>query len=191
MQKARPLSIPSSSALLGASLIELLVAITVLAALSSLAIPSFASIARQYRVNAVTEEFMASVQLARVEAMRLGQAIVLRRDTGCGATLTSTADWRCGWRVFADLNGNHLREASETELQSVVLPPGIDLQAQGAGSPQYMTIDRYGQVNVRGQRFAVFPTGMTAMQGQLICFSTGTRLRTLRNAKDCDGPSAS
>lgn len=191
MQKARPRLPANSHAPLGTSLIELLVVIAVLAVLSSLAIPSFASIARQYRVNAVTEAFMASVQLARVDAMRLGQDIVLRRDTGCIATLPTTADWRCGWRVFADLNGSHEREAAEAELQSVALPPGVYLQAQGAGSPQYLTINRYGQINVRGQRFAVFPAGMTAMDGQLICFSTGTRLRTVRNAKDCDDQAAS
>lgn len=191
MQKARPLLIAGSRVPLGITLIELLVAIAILAFLSSLALPSFASIARQYRVNAVTEEFLASVQLARVDAMRLGQDIVLRRDTGCATTLPTTADWRCGWRVFADLNGNHQRDASEVELQSVALPPGVELRAQGAGSPQYMTINRYGQVNVRGQRFAVFPTGMTEMDGTLICFSTGTRLRTVTNAKDCDDQPAS
>jgi len=191
MQKARPLLLTGSRAPLGITLIELLVAIAVLAVLSSLAIPSFASITRQYRVNAVTEEFLASVQLARVDAMRLGQNIVLRRETGCATPLTTTADWRCGWRVFADLNGNSQREASEAELQVVTLPPGVDLLARGAGSPQYLTINRYGQVNVRGQRFAVFPTGMTDEDGQLICFSTGTRLRTIRNAKDCDDQPAS
>lgn len=192
MQKARPL-IPIARPLAsqGTSLIELLVAIGVLAVLSSLAIPSFASIARQYRVNAAVEAFMASVQLARVDAMRLGHNMVLRRDTGCAATLPSKADWRCGWRVFADLNGNHQPDAAETVFQSVALPPGVDFRAQGAGSPQYLTINRYGQVHVRGQRFAVFPAGLTAMDGQLICFSTGTRLRTIRNAKDCDDQPAS
>jgi type IV fimbrial biogenesis protein FimT len=191
MQKARPRLLANSHAPLGTSLIELLVAIAVLAVLSALAIPSFASLARQYRVNAVTEAFMESVQLARVDAMRLGQDIVLRRNTGCTASLPTTADWLCGWRVFADLNGNHQPDAAEAQLQAVDLPPGVYLQSQGGGSPQYMTIDRYGQVTTLGQRFAVFPAGMTAMDGQLICFSTGTRLRTVRNAKDCDDQPAS
>lgn len=185
MQKARHLFIVGSNRPLGVSLIELLVVIAVVAVLASIAIPSFAGIARQYRVNAAAEEFMASVQLARVDAMRLGQDIVIRRQTSCDAALPTTADWHCGWRVFADLNGNHLPDAAEAELQSVALPVGVYLQAKGAGSPQYMTINRYGQVTVKGQRFAVFPAGMDEMSGQLICFSTGTRLRTVKGAKAC------
>lgn len=185
MQKARHLFIAGPNGPLGVSLIELLVALAVLAVLASLAIPSFAGIARQYRVNAAADEFMASVQLARVDAMRLGQDVVIRRQTSCDVALSSTADWRCGWRVFADLNGNRLPDAAETDLQSVVLPTAVQLQAKGGGSPQYITINRYGQVTAKGQRFAVFPVGMDEMSGQLICFSTGTNLRTVKGAITC------
>lgn len=186
MQKARHLFLTGPSGSLGISLIELLVVIAVLAVLASLAIPSFAGIARQYRVNAVAEEFMASVQLARMDAMRLGQDILIRRQTSCDVALPTTADWHCGWRVFADLNGNQLLDATEAELQSVALPTGIQfIKAQGGGSPQYITINRYGQVTAKGQRFTVIPAGLDELSGQLICFSTGTRLRTVKGAKTC------
>lgn len=187
MQKARRSFISDSNTSQGFSLIELMVVVTVLAILASIAIPSFAGIARQYRVNAVAEEFMASVQLARVDAMRLGQDIVIQRQTSCGVALPTPSDWRCGWRVFADVNRNYLPDAAEVELQSVSLPTGVYLQAQGGGSPQYMAINRFGQVTAKGQRFAIFPAGMDEMNGQLICFSTGTRLRTVRGAKTCLG----
>lgn len=186
MQKARHSFIAVSDTSQGVSLIELMVVITVLAILASIAIPSFAGIARQYRVNAVAEEFMASVQLARVDAMRLGQVVLIQRQPSCGIALPTTADWHCGWRVWADLNGNQRPDAGETELQSVALPPGIHLvKAPGGGSPQYITINRHGQVTAKGLRFAIFPAGMDEMNGQLICFSTGTRLRTVRGAKTC------
>jgi type IV fimbrial biogenesis protein FimT len=186
MQKARRLFVSGPDGILGVSLIELLVVIAVLAILASIAIPSFAGISRQYRVNAAAEEFMASVQLARLDAIRLGQDMVIRRQTSCAVALPTTADWHCGWRVFADLNGNQLPDAGETELQSVALPTGIHLvKAQGGGSPQYITINRYGQVTAIGQRFSVFAANMTEQSGQLICFSTGTRLRTVNGAKTC------
>ncbi|WP_382158877.1 GspH/FimT family pseudopilin [Hydrogenophaga sp. ANAO-22] len=186
MQKARHLFIAGPNRPLGVSLIELLVVIAVLAVLASIAIPSFAGIARQYRVNAAVDEFMASVQLARVDAMRLGQDILIQRQTSCDVVLPTTADWDCGWRVFVDLNGNQLPDPAEAELQSVALPTGIRLvKAKGGGSPQYITINRYGQVTAIGQRFAAFPAGMDDLSGQLICFSTGTRLRTVKGAKTC------
>lgn len=191
MQKARHLFIASSNAPVGFSLIELLVVIAVLAILASVAIPSFAGIARQYRVNAVTEEFIASFQLARVDAVRLGQDIVFRRLAACDVALPATTDWHCGWHVFADGNGNHVQDAAEPDLQSIAVSPGVHFKKQGSGSPQYLTINRYGQLDTLGQRFAVFPTGMDEMVGQLICFSTGTRLRTVKSAKACGDQPAS
>lgn len=167
------------------SLIELVVALGVLAVLASLAIPAFASMARQYRLDTLTEEFLASVQLARVEAVRSGQDIVIRRHTDCDAALASTADWDCGWRVFVDTNANRLQDAGEADLQSIALPTGIRFRKEGLGSPQYLRIDRFGSTSPTGQRFAVFTADKTDSERRLVCFSNGTRLRTVRNATTC------
>lgn len=185
MQKARSLSISAPRRSFGFSLIELLVAVGVLAILASLTIPSFAGISRQYRMDAVTEEFMASVQLTRVKAMHLGQDFMILRDTACEVALSTTSDWGCGWRVFADLNGNRLLDGAEAVVQSIAMPPGIKFQKAGGGSPQYLHIDRFGRSSALGQRFEVFPQGMNVIDGRLICFSTGTRLRAVKHMEAC------
>jgi type IV fimbrial biogenesis protein FimT len=184
MQTARPLLPSGDHAPLGVSLIELLVVVALLAVLASIAIPSFAGAARQYRVNAITEEFMASVQLARVEAIRMGQDVLIQRDTTCEEPLPTKADWHCGWRVFADLNRNQQRDANEVELQSIAAPAGVHVRKGKSGSGEYLKIDRYGQ-SLRGQSFAFFPADRDVRNGLLICFSLGTRLRTLKNAESC------
>lgn len=185
MQKARSLPFRGQRRALGVSLIELLVAAGILAVLASLAIPSFAGISRQYRMDAVTEEFMASVQFTRVKAIHLGQDFVILRDTACAIVLSTTSDWGCGWRVFADLNDNRLLDGAETVVQSITMPPGIKFQKAGGGSPQYLHIDRFGRSSALGQRFEVYPQGMNVIDGQLICFSTGTRLRKVKHMEAC------
>ncbi len=169
----------------GVTLIEILAALALLAILTSIAVPSYTHVSRAYRLDAVTEEFMASVQFARVEAMRLGQNIMLQRHTACDVVLSSTADWSCGWQVFADTNGSQTLDGTETVLQSVAVPAGITFQKGPAGSPRYLHIDRFGRTTSFGQRFEVFPRTQKVVDGQVICFSTGTRLRTVKRVEGC------
>ncbi len=81
----------------GVTLIELLVAIAVLAMLLSLAVPSFRDAALSSSLNAIANNMYASVQLARSEAIKRNQVVTL-----CASSDGSTCDgeWREGWIVM-------------------------------------------------------------------------------------------
>jgi type IV fimbrial biogenesis protein FimT len=170
----------------GFTLVELVAALGLLAVVVAFAAPSFASMARRHRVDALKDHVIGTLHLARMEAIRLGQPVVLRRVQPC-PTASSNSDWRCGWRVFADVNGNQVFDDGETLLQAADMPPGMVLRKAGAVNVGVVAINRYGQVSQPGTRLEIYPAGdgFSALDGVLICFPAGSRIRTVKGAASC------
>src|SRR5690606_7896913 len=87
----------------GFTLLELMVVIAIAAILLALALPSFTSTLRSNRVATSTNELLATLSLARSEAVRntRGAGVCTSADGGaCGG------DWDSGWLVWGDSNGN-------------------------------------------------------------------------------------
>ena len=76
----------------GFSLVELLVAVSVVAILMAMAIPSFTTWIRNARVRAVAEALQSSIRLAQAEAQRRNQSVVLFRTNSKDCLTTATAD---------------------------------------------------------------------------------------------------
>ena len=81
----------------GFTLIELMVTLTVMAIVLSLAAPSFASLLASNRISSQTNELIGALNLARSEAVRRGQPVTL---------LASQSNYSKGWSVFPDANGD-------------------------------------------------------------------------------------
>lgn len=98
----------------GFTLIELMVTIAVLAVLLGLALPSFQGSLRSNRVATATNDMLASLALARSEAIRStrGGGVCASND---GATCGGT--WGDGWLVWADANGSGTLDGGETVLR--------------------------------------------------------------------------
>ena len=98
----------------GFTLIELMVVIALLALLLALGLPSFQGSLRSNRVSTATNEMIASLSLARSEAIRStrGSGVCSSADgTTCGGT------WSDGWLVWGDANGNGALDAGEDVLR--------------------------------------------------------------------------
>lgn len=80
----------------GVTLIELMIAIAVLAVLLGIGIPSFQETIRTNRVAAITNDLVAALQFARSEAVRRGENV-----TVCSSNDQSTCSgaWSNGWVV--------------------------------------------------------------------------------------------
>jgi type IV fimbrial biogenesis protein FimT len=88
---------------LGFSLIELMVTIAIVAILLALGLPSFEGSMRSNRVATTTNEMLASLALARSEAIRGSHKSVICASVD-GSTCGAGLDWNDGWIVAADFD---------------------------------------------------------------------------------------
>lgn len=96
----------------GFTLIELIVAITVLGILAAIGFPSMVGFINDTRASSSTNEFLGAVTLARSEAIKRGRLVTICRsvnaETGtpaCNAAVSGTRnadDWGVGWLVYVE-----------------------------------------------------------------------------------------
>jgi type IV fimbrial biogenesis protein FimT len=82
----------------GFTLLELMVTVAIAAILVTMAVPSFTQTIRSNRLTATNNMFLASLNLARSEA--------IKRNIVVSVSPTDGANWRNGWDVFTDVNNN-------------------------------------------------------------------------------------
>lgn len=76
---------------MGFSLVEMMVAVSIMAILASVAIPSFQSMIRNQRVKSASFELFASLMVARSEA--------IKRNTDVTITPVTAGSWQDGWQI--------------------------------------------------------------------------------------------
>jgi len=94
----------------GFTLVELMVAIALAAAIGLYAAPGFDQWHMRERVDARTRALLGALSFARTEATRLGVRVTLcraGRDGGCGRSgeRCDLPGWSCGWIVSGQFDG--------------------------------------------------------------------------------------
>ena len=158
--KTTPRKHPRQHASRGVTLVELIVCVSMLAVLVGLAVPSFSGLQSDWRRDSAIRDFMGDLQLARSTALRTSRAVVMCvTNNGVACDLgANTNDWRQGWMVFSDLEGDNARNNNEPLIVQRGPLMGLQLmQSDAARGP--IALRSNGMLNNGNATVWVLPNG--------------------------------
>lgn len=189
----------------GFTIIELMVVVTIVAIGAGLALPEFASFLRRNSVTGTANELLSAINRARAEASRTGSAGVGSAGvpyTVCASANSTVADvpatpvpactatppgdaWTAGAIVFADADGDGVRDAGEPMVLSLPPAPGrVEVTLSSAALPppaavrQFVLFAPNGKLHgdVTGMRFTVRHLGSSVPEeNRYVCVARGGR----------------
>lgn len=163
----------------GFGLAELLAVLAISAILLMVALPSLGSQLRAYRLRLAAADFLGAVELARGQAMGLGQTTML-------VPSEASLDWAGGWTVFIDRNGDRRPDAGDDILlRHPPLAPGIAIYLAFASQqgPPYLAYNSMGRGCSHNNSMAARFGTVTLAQGRQL---RRIKINMLGRARLCD-----
>lgn len=147
----------------GFTLIEMMVALVVMAILLAVAVPSFQEVALGTKLSTYSSDLVASVHLARSEAIKRNAVVSLCASTD-GATCNG-ASWEGGWIVLSGTSVLQVHEAASAGIKLNGTAVNLDFQPSGVGvTSATVTICRYQpSVGSRERVVSISTTGRTSV----------------------------
>ncbi|MFZ2633283.1 MAG: GspH/FimT family protein [Desulfosalsimonadaceae bacterium] len=105
----------------GFTLIELMIAIAIIAILSAVAVPNYIRYRNNQQVILAAREIYSALQSAKMSAIRDNTAINVLFTPGQGSAGT--------YQVFEDLDGDNAFDPGERDIANGVMPPGVNMQS--------------------------------------------------------------
>ena len=117
----------------GFSLIELMVAITILGILLAIALPGYRNFVTGNRLTAQINELVGDLSLARNESSTRGRNVTVCMAASATACATSGTDWAVGRLIWVDTNGNGALDSGNNEIIKYTAPleGGVSLITSG------------------------------------------------------------
>ena len=121
----RPLRLESAPCVAsrGFTLVELMVVLVIVAVILMIAAPSFSTLIQRTKLKAYANEVVASVYLARSEAIKRNAVMTLCTSTD-GASCTGGSNWEQGW-VVMDPNETVIKYQQPLQSGVILFEPFI------------------------------------------------------------------
>ncbi len=162
----------------GFTLIELMIAIAVAAIVLTLGVPSFERVIERNQLTANINEFVASLNYARSEAIRRNQRVSICHSSDSSSC--SGTDFEDGWIIFLDIDKDGDRDNPDDVILRVhsALPANISLGDNLSGN---LSFRPSGRTNDSG-RFVMCKDGdLTKARAIFVVISGRVRLAQLDN----------
>jgi type IV fimbrial biogenesis protein FimT len=153
----------------GFTLLELLVALSVVSLLVGIAVPGFVDLIRNSRTTTLANDLVASVNIARSEAVQRGRSVTLCSSTD-GQTCGGNTDWSSGWVVLNSLG------------QPVHVWPGLRDAGVLTGTTDLLEFHAGGWIVAAGADFTLRFPECRGEQGRDLSVNTAGRVAVSREA---------
>lgn len=166
----------------GFTLVELMVAVSILAVLTTLALPDLRQFVVSNRLSSDVNSFVGLINYARSEAIVRNQDVVICPRSNSGITCASDASWGAyEMQAFVDLNGNGERNADELLLKTVPATDTTETQRvlkrdSGVGRIRFSAAG-FSQTAHRFDINAVGDAAFELKYGRSVCISRPGRVR--------------
>jgi type IV fimbrial biogenesis protein FimT len=176
----------------GFSMIELLVVLAVASVLLAIGAPGLRELIRTQQLKTATNDLFAAIGLARAQALARGD-IVMLLPKGTGG-----ADWRRGWTVFLDRDGDRQPGPGDTVLAEhgpLAQDLAVAFSFTSPAPPYYIAYNGAGRSCRDGNPAAARYGTLSLFHGagiRRIKINMLGRARSCNPARDasCDGPAA-
>jgi len=167
----------------GFTLLEILMAVSILAVTLSIAIPSFATMMRTNRLAGQVNEFVTAMNYARSEAYKRGVTVRVCASNTANSDCASSSTWTNGWLVVADINNNATVTIADgdTLIQKFAAPQGgftyaptpstgrffgfrpLGTDVTTSGSASAISIYKSGCTGIETRTITLAPTGRVSL----------------------------
>jgi len=153
----------------GFTLVELLIAVAIIAITLGFGIPSMSSSIADSRLTSKANALISALSLARSESIKRMQYVTVMK---------SEESWNNGWLVFVDENGNNSKDEGETSLQEYeAMPTGYFIKT-GSHFRNRITYRPDGRSNTNGSFYICAPDDSNGLRHIAVADTGRIRINT-------------
>lgn len=165
----------------GFTLIEMMVAVVIMAILMALAAPSFVQMIANNQITSVTNELLSDLALARSEAIKRGGSTMVRVCASSDGS-TCTGSWSDGRLVYIDPDGTGTIVTTNIVRRSGSTSPAT-ITAANFTTAGYLAYSSAGSVS--STALGTFTVCKSGYVGRVVSISTIGRSTLAKTGSNC------